>query len=336
MSQGVVTKSLVSLITTQVDEHALIVWYDPEGHYHDVAASFAHPKTTVARYDGSFLRLRREIDSLLNDVNPPRLVVYIPIDQAETDHALAELEAAGVVIQPGQQPPNRNTRLSLLARNALRPLRGETNALEIEKQVEAGKLSLADLDAIGEKEDSGVLSLVFRTSNPQEVALSFLASGRFDAEVEKKSAGGELAELLRSTFEVDLPGNVSLSEMRDRLTRHVLLTDLVMGLGDSVPVSLTSLKVARVARRKRTPAWSWPGPGGCAVTFETATSPPPARSSNRRVRCPVSVVRCCPIPRTADDGPQTSGTIPKPSRSWSRLCSVRWRRPSCRSRPSTC
>ena len=54
-------------------------------------------------------------------MQPPRLLVYVPMDQGETDHALAELEAAGVVVQPGQQPPSRNTRLSLVARNALRP-----------------------------------------------------------------------------------------------------------------------------------------------------------------------------------------------------------------------
>jgi hypothetical protein len=244
MSQGVVTKHLVSLVTKQVDDSALVVWYDPEGHYQAVALDFALPGTTVARYDGSFLQLRREIEPLLNDIDPPRLLVYVPKHQGETDHALIELEAAGVVMQPGQQPPIRNTRLSLVARNALRPLRGEANAAEIEKQVEAGKLSLADLDAIGEKKDSGVLSLIFGTGNVQEAALGFVAGSRFDAEIEKKSASGELSDLLRSTVEVDLPDNTPLPEMRDRLARHILLTDLVVGLGNTLPASLSSLKVA--------------------------------------------------------------------------------------------
>src|SRR5271157_679401 len=243
-TSGIVTKRLYDLIAKQVDDHALVVWYDPEGHYRSFASSFSLPDTTIARYDGSFLQLRREIDSHLNDLHPHRLVVYVPRDQGETYHALVEFEAAGVVIQPGQQPPNRNTRLSLVARNALRPLRGDANAAEIEKQVEAGKLTLADLDVIGEKKDSGVLSLIFGSGNPQEVALGFLASCHSDGEVEKKSATGELADLLRSTLEVDLPGNAPLVEMRDRLARHVLLTDLVAGLGESLPASLNSLKVA--------------------------------------------------------------------------------------------
>ena len=244
MSQGVVTKYLIDLIAKQVDDHALVVWYDPEGHYRAVAANFTLPNTTIARYDGSFLQLRRDIDPLLNDQHPPRLLVYVPMDQGETDHALIELEAAGVVVQPGQQPPNRNTRLSLVARNALRPQRRDAGAAEIEKQVEAGKLNLADLDAIGEKKDSGVLSLIFGTSNAHEAALSFVAGSHFDAEIEKKSTTGELSDLLRSTVEVDLPDKNPLPEMRDRMQRHVLLTDLLAGLGESLPSSLSSLKVA--------------------------------------------------------------------------------------------
>ena len=166
MSQGVVTKYVIDLIAKQVDDHALVIWYDPERHYRAVAADLTLPKTTIARYDGSFLQLRRDIDPLLNNQHPPRLLVYVPMDQGATDHALAELDAAGVVVQPGQQPPARNTRLSLVARNALRPLRGEANAADIEKQVDAGKLSLADLDKIGDKKDSGVLSIIFGTGTP--------------------------------------------------------------------------------------------------------------------------------------------------------------------------
>jgi hypothetical protein len=183
----------------------------------------------------------------LNDRDPPRLVVYVPMDQAATDHALIELEAAGVVIQPGQQPLARNTRLSLIARNALRPILGDGNAAEVEKQVEAGKLSLRDLDALaskGEEFGKGVVSIVFGTGNPQEVALAFLAGDRHDAEVQKKDAIEELVGLLRSTFEADLPVTDPLPELRDRLARHVLMTDLVASLGSALPPTLASAKVA--------------------------------------------------------------------------------------------
>lgn len=220
-----------------------------------VAASLALPEATVARYEGSFLQLRREIDPLLGDLDPPRLVVYVPMDQAETDHALIELEEAGVVMQPGQQPPARNTRLSLVARNALKPIVGDENAAEVEKQVEAGKLGLADVDALagkGREFGKGVVSIVFGTGNPQEVALAFLASDRHDAEILKKDATGELADLFRSSIEYDLPADTPLPDLRDRMARHVLMTDLVASLGTAVPPALASVKVAESMSARET------------------------------------------------------------------------------------
>ena len=100
-----VSEFLAQLIAKQVDEKGLVVWYDPEQAYGTAAADLHLPNTTVARYDGSFLKLRKEIDDLLNDEQPPRLVVYVPMERTETHSALIELDCAGVIMQPRQQPP---------------------------------------------------------------------------------------------------------------------------------------------------------------------------------------------------------------------------------------
>jgi PglZ domain len=258
-----VTEFLHQLITKQVEDRQLVVWYDPERVYGGAAAALTLPNTTVALYDGSFFRLRKTIDHLLNDLNPPRLVVYVPLDSARTNHALVELEAAGVVMQPGQQPPNRNTRLAIVARNALRPLIGDETAAEVEKQVESGKLSLADLDNLagkGKEISTGVLPLIFGNANPQDVALAFLGAEKYDPEVTKKTATKELLGLLRSAFEVEFPAKAGLPQAREQLARHVLLTDLVSGLGDTVPSSLASVPVATTASGRehcRTLARNW-------------------------------------------------------------------------------
>ena len=188
---GIVTTHLFNLIAKQVEDHRLVVWYDPEQAYATAAAELELPNTTVARYDGSFFQLRHDIDALLNDEQPPRLVVYVPDDRGNTYNALIELEAAGVIMQPGQQPPNRNTRLAIIARNALKSILGDETAAEIEKQVEAGKLSLADLNSLAEKGkdiSTGVLSLIFGTANPQDVALAFLHSDAYDQEIDQEGS----------------------------------------------------------------------------------------------------------------------------------------------------
>jgi len=243
----VVTETLLQLIARQVDDKGLVVWYDPEQAYGAAIAELSLTNTVVARYDGSFLKLRHDVDDLLNNGQPPRLVVYVPMERTETDSALVELDCAGVIMQPRQQPPACNTRLSVVGRNALKAILGEDQVGEIERQVESGKLSLTDLDSLAEQGieiSTGVLKLIFSSANPQEVALAFLHSEQLDEQLSKKDAEKELRHLLQISFDIELPTAESLSNWRLRLGRHVLLTDLLAALKKQVPSSLSSVPVA--------------------------------------------------------------------------------------------
>ena len=223
------------------------MWYDPEQAYGAAAAELSLPNTTVARYEGRFFKLRKELDHLLNDEQPPRMVVYVPIERTETNSALIELDCAGVIMQPRQQPPACNTRLSVVARNSLKPILGEDQVAEIERQVEAGKLSLADLNSLADKGkdiSTGVLALIFGSANPQEVALAFLQSDQHDEEIGKKEAQKELRHLLQVSFDIELAAAEALSNWRIRLGRHVMLTDLLAALKKQAPSSLSSVSVA--------------------------------------------------------------------------------------------
>lgn len=244
---GIVTDYICNLIARQVNEHGLVLWYDSEQHYAGVVDDLSLPGTSIARYKDSFFALRHEIEPLMGGTQPPRLIIYVPLEPEQTHHALIEAEVAGVVIRPGQQPPTRNTRLSLAARNALKPLLGEETASTIEKQVEAGMLTLADLDRLGEKGEGiskGVVSVVFGTGNPQEIALALLSSKEHDQEIAAKKAQGELAVLMRGTFEIDLPAGRTIDEWRAQLARHLLATDLLAALAGEPPARLTTVSVA--------------------------------------------------------------------------------------------
>jgi len=245
---AIVTESLVQMIAKQVDEKGLVVWYDPEQAYCTAAMELRLPNTTVARYDGSFLKLRKEIDHLLNDNQPPRLVVYVPMERTQTDSALIELDCAGVIMQPRQQPPACNTRLSVVGRNALKQILGDDQVSEIERQVESGKLSLADLNSLAEQGidiSTGVLKLIFGSAHPQEVALAFLHSEKHDEEIGKKDAQKELRHLLQINFDIELSVLEALSKWRSKFGRHVLLTDLFAALKKQVPSSLSAVPVAQ-------------------------------------------------------------------------------------------
>ena len=244
---GIVTDYLVNLITRQVDESGLVIWYDPDAHYHTFARDLVLSNATVVRYARSFFALRHEVEPLLNNLEPPRLVVYVPLDQAETHHALIELEAAGVVMKPGDPSIKRNTRLSLIARYALKASMTEAAIASIEKQVETGKLTLADLDTLADKGEGvskGVVAIVFGTATPGDVALALLSSNRYEEELVRKEAGAELAALLRDAFEVEIPEGETPEASRTRLARHILCTDLVAAIQGTIPDRLATVKIA--------------------------------------------------------------------------------------------
>ena len=245
---GVVTNYLQEIISEQLRLHKLVVWYDPTSDFVRLVENLAFPEVTIARYQGSFIGLRYEIDHLMEDNEPPRLLVYVPMTKESAGNALVELEAAGVILKPGQQPPERNTRLSYIAANALRPRLGQARAADIEKQVEAGQLNLAELDKLAEQEvvlTRGVLSVIFGTLNATEVALNFLDSLKYDDAITSRKAQEELAGLILQAFELELPANESLSAWRTRLARHVLLSEFISGLQGELPAALSSVKIAR-------------------------------------------------------------------------------------------
>src|SRR5256884_5002142 len=183
----------------------------------------------------------------MDKLEPPRLVIYVPLSQEDTNHALIEIEVAGVVMKPGQQPPARNTRLALLARHALKAVLPEERLTSIEKQVEAGSLSLVDLDKLAEKGagvTKGVLSLIFGTGDPQEIALKFLSSDQYDGELAQKGGFSELISLLQEAFDIDAAAEESSDGYRTRLARHILSTDFIAGLKREIPASLATVKIA--------------------------------------------------------------------------------------------
>jgi PglZ domain len=247
---GIVTDYLRTQIAKQVDDNGIVVWYDPEKHYAHIADHLALPNTRFAQYKNSFFALRHEVDALLNDLDadlPPRLLVYVPLSQDNTNRALIELETYGVVMQPGQQPPTRNTKLAIVAKNALKPIVADENIAAIEKQVEAGKLTLSDLETWGSEStlDLNVLSVLFGKVNPQDIALLFLSADRvnkYDSALQKKNALPELLAMLKSIFDFDAPQEIEPTDLRDRLARHVLMTEFIDSLQSSIPNQLAAVK----------------------------------------------------------------------------------------------
>jgi len=243
---GIVSEYVHGLIAKQVDDHGLVVWFDPSHDYDKLVELLAIPHTVVTRFEDSFFALRRTIDGLLDGPSPPRLVVYVPCAEEETRNALIELTSTGVVMKPGQHPWQRNTRLSVVAKAALRASLGEEQLASVEKQVEQGQLSLVDLDQLGASAAGpvGVLSRIFGTSSPRDIALAVLAGPEHDERVMKRQAEGELWKVLSDAYGIGPADGEGCPELRDQPATHVLCTEFLAALGGPPPAHLASLKVA--------------------------------------------------------------------------------------------
>lgn len=245
---GKVSGRLLDTIRRQINQNGIVVWYDPQGHYNGFLDSLPAeelPGIPVERYDGSFFALRSKIELLLSSEERPRLLIYIPLKRADTKNAMIEAEAAGAIIAPGAQPPSRNTKLSVMAKSVLRECCSAERLRKIEKDVEEGKLSLAELDQIAEDVTAvagPVLEIIFKTKEPGEMALLFLSGPGYDEQIQKRGALPDLYSLFVQEFE--LPGGQEggPEDLRQRLSRLVLVSELLSSIGER-PAALASISI---------------------------------------------------------------------------------------------
>lgn len=252
---GIVTDHLKQVIRKQVNERGIVVWYDPERAYEDALDDLQMPDVTMVKYVDSFFALRHEIEPLL-DIDapsgqadqPPALLIYVPLAHTQTQNALAEVEAYGVILQPGQQPPERNTSLAYIARHALLPILAEKQTSAIEADVVAGKYTLSNLDKLAERGEGlsiGQVMLVYDEESYQKIALRFLNEPALDKQLESKDGVSQLVDLLTEQFGLALSTVLDVADLRSRFQRHILLVDFVTSLG-AVPERFANIHVPEI------------------------------------------------------------------------------------------
>jgi PglZ domain-containing protein len=238
---GKVTDYLIALIQKQVDDHGIVVWYDPDGHYAGVVQNITLSGVPVFQFKGSYFELREQLEPLLEFVDkdsrpkpdcgvPPKVIVYVPKDRHDTQHALVEVECAGVVMEPGQRSLPCNTRLRVIAEAVFRELAPQ-QVEEIAKQIENGAWTLGDLDWRADQVGSiGSVNLIFGTASSADVTLEFMASTQYDRAICEKQAMPELTTIFETDLGIEIEDNLTPEQARKKLRRIVLLTDLVAGI----------------------------------------------------------------------------------------------------------
>jgi len=260
---GKVTEELTSLISKQVKDHGIVVWYDPEHAYGEVADKLDLPDVTLLRYTGSFFELRHRVEPFLEFVGedgmfrtgletPPLLLICVPLDRARAQNALIEAEAAGVVMEPGGSPWQRNTRLKVIAERVFKRFAPD-RADSIASEVEAGRRTLAELDWLAEQTgELGALKLIFGSTSIADVIPKFLSSEEHDEAIVNKNALPELMGLCETELGLNLSPDQPIEQVRQQLCRSLLLAELALKIGPACgdTSGLASIPIPQGARQK--------------------------------------------------------------------------------------
>jgi hypothetical protein len=244
---NLVTQHLIQTVLAQIQKYRTVVWFDPEGQYSSIVNTKNFPDIPIYSYDPSqgYLTLRRKLEDIWESFERPKILIYVPDAEQNTYHAMIEYTTAGVTLQSGQQPIECNTSLVAIARNALEGILPASKLAKLIAEVEKGQLNLAELDEIaGQHKDIqiGVLALIFKSENVEDICLQFLASKDYDTDIMEKNALPTLVSLIKNELDLQV-GDIEHSEkMRESLARYLLLTEFTSKLDESIPPSLASFK----------------------------------------------------------------------------------------------
>lgn len=253
---GQVSDYIREMVAKQVKDNHLVVWFDPEEIYGDIAADLEIPGVTVVRYQGSFFELRHDVAPLMCSEDPPNLLIYVPLSEEETENALIAYTSAGIVLKPNHMAWQRNTGLGVIANQALKEFIDDAaEREEIVRKVDRGELTLADLDALAERSRRSshqkILALIYGVETPQDIALSFLNRPMQDEEIIRKNALNDLKTFLRVEYGAEIRGE-TVETCRGELARYVLMSALLADLEGNMPDMFFQVPHAQSAKDQQT------------------------------------------------------------------------------------
>lgn len=264
--QGCISSALVELLRRQVADRGLVVWYDPQKAYGHLAKRLTIADCTILQYDGGLFQLREQLEPFLEFVNEdgtlksdadiaPRVIVYVPMARTATGYALIEAETAGVVLEPDTAMPEHNSRLGRIVEEVFKKV-APAKAAHLARQADDGLLTVEELDRMAGDAGSvaaGALQIVFGHISGEEMLLQFAAKSNNDDALSAKSALPEVLALIRSELGLDMPTTDNCFAVRTAMVRHMLLCDLLLGVGvDGRPEGLSGMAVPETPSQRDT------------------------------------------------------------------------------------
>ena len=230
-----------------LDEKRVVVWYDGEKAFEEVAQGFRAPNCTTVLAADSRLRARRRADEILcglNDVRQPpsarngNLLIYCPWSRGRTPEQKAQDPFEGFALVGSAFGDKEAETLQSLARQAM-----PNRASEIDRLFREARPNLGLIEGLGEGVHYPLLQEALGSDSLVEVTARLLCrdeSRKTLADV--AGANNELLRLLQTGLGFVPPARVTaLESILEHLGRYVLLSEFALDIPGTIPDQLTGV-----------------------------------------------------------------------------------------------
>lgn len=185
---------------------------------------------SLARFSGSFVRLRAEVEPLVAIDHPEPLLVYLAGVKRDLEGSLLmELECAGESYEP---------QLKRLAPNVLRH---KYSYGQMDQMLGRDGLTYSDivrfLEQTEDGEQASILKNIFSRESWADMLVEWLADDSKDKPINEKEAVTELLTMIRTRLGLELNED-DLAKARARTARYALINEFRGALAGNVPASL--------------------------------------------------------------------------------------------------
>ena len=222
------------LIKKQIEEHGIVVWYDPDGCYRSTISEINWVNVPLIKYEGSYYDVRFKAEQYFDGITRNKLLIYLDVKRDINNFPLIELEKAGCVIEP-HGSVERNTNLTVVAKEAFSEKISEEMIRNICKKIEDKTITIDEIEKIVENAKSintAALSIIFNTNEPQSIILNFLANQSLDQSIQERKLEKELSKLIFMYLGIKVKASFSLEQLRDKIIETVFMVDFIGSLKD--------------------------------------------------------------------------------------------------------
>jgi len=222
------------LIKKQIEEHGIVVWYDPDGCYRSMISEINWTNVPLIKYEGSYYDVRFKAEQYFESIDRHKILIYLNTKRDTNNFPLIELEKAGCIIEP-YGPVERNTNLTVAVKEALSGKISEELIRDICEKIEDKTIAIDEIEKIVENAksiDTAALSIIFNTNEPQLIILNFLANQSLDQSIQERKLEKELSKLMVMCLGIKVKTSFSLEQLRDKIIETIFMVDFIDSLKD--------------------------------------------------------------------------------------------------------